>query len=72
VIETPLDAAFFAIAGAIMAITALRPQWTIYALTYGRPERAKGHENGIMFMRICAAVAAVSIAAAFLVSSANS
>jgi len=56
------DTAFLAFACVVMAITAFRPQWTVYVLTYGRPERARGRERGIAFMRICAGVALVGFA----------
>lgn len=60
-IETPLDLAFFCFAGVVMAITALKPQWTIYVLTYGRPERFEGHESRFALTRIIAAIGAISI-----------
>lgn len=60
--DTPLDVAFESFAGVIMTITALRPKWTIYVITYGRPEKAEGEQLGISIMRFCAAVAAIGIA----------
>lgn len=65
-IESPIDFAFLGVACVIMAITALKPQWTIYVLTYGRPERAQGRERSMAFMRFCAAVALVGFAIALL------
>lgn len=59
---TPLDFVFFSFAGVVMAITALRPRWTIYVLTYGRPQRFEGHESRFALTRIIAAIGAISIA----------
>ncbi|MEO6358944.1 MAG: hypothetical protein ABIO43_00030 [Sphingomicrobium sp.] len=65
-IQQPIEFAFFGIAGVIMAITALKPQWTVYVLTYGRPDRAKGRESGVAVMRVCAAIAAIGVVIALL------
>ena len=63
-IQAPADLAFIGIACVIMAITALRPQWTIYVLTCGHPERAQGRERSVAFMRLCATVALIGFAIA--------
>ena len=61
-IQTPLDFVFFSFAGVAMAITALKPQWAIYALTYGKPERLEGQESHFRAVRIIAAISAIAIA----------
>jgi len=44
---------FFAAILPIGIISAVRPKWTFFVLTYGRPERVNA--TGVKFFRFCAA-----------------
>lgn len=66
--EGPIDDAFFGFVVFAMGITALRPQWTIYVLTYGHPELAAEYAAGWRVVRVIAGFCAVSLIADFVTS----
>ncbi len=63
----PLDLAFIGLALAIGLVTAVKPGWTFYVLTYGHPERVSNRSQRVMrffaaWMALGAIVSLVQIA----------
>ena len=63
----PLDLAFMCLALAIGLVTALKPSWAFYVLTYGHPERVSNRSQRVMrffaaWMALGAIVSLVQIA----------
>jgi hypothetical protein len=63
-IENLGDLIFFAASLPIGIILSARPEWVLFILTYGRPERASA--AGVKVLRFCGAWMSLGVVAAFL------
>ncbi len=68
--SSTFDIVFWTFASLVMLVTAIRPQWTVWVLTYGGRIRPPS-KNGIRFMQVAAAFAVFGMVAHLISDFAN-